>query len=48
MYTQEDRQEHVGRARTTLYQRQIRLPYITWLLIEAAGQSRATRLSCAA
>ena len=41
MYTPEDRQKHVGRAKTTLYQRQMR---ITLLPIEAAGQSQETRL----
>ena len=46
--TAEDRQEHVGRARTTLYQRQIRLLCITWQPVEGAGWSRATRLPCAA
>ena len=48
MYTPEDRQQRVGRARTTLYQRQIRLLCITWLPVEGAEQSRATRLPCAA
>ena len=48
MYSPEDRQQHVGRARTTLYQRQIHLLCITWLPIEAAGQSRATRPPCVA
>ena len=39
MYTPEERQKHVGRPRTTLYQRQIRLLCITWLPVEGAGQS---------
>ena len=42
MNTPEDCQQHVGRARTTLYQCQIRLLCITWLSAEGAGQSRAT------
>ena len=48
MYSPEDRQQHVGRPRTTLYQREIRLFRITWLPVEGAGQSWATRLPCAA
>ena len=48
MYTPEDRKQHVGHARTTLYQRQKRLLCITWLPVEGAGQSRPTRLPCAA
>ena len=44
----EDRQQHLRRARTTLYQRQISLLCITWLPVEGARQSRATRLPCAA
>ena len=51
MYTPEDRQKHVGRARATLYPRQIRLLCITWLPvegIEGTGQSRATCPPCAA
>ena len=41
MYTPEDRQKHVGRARTTSYERQIRLLCITWLPVVGAGQSRS-------
>ena len=40
MYMAEDRQEHVERARTTVYQRQIRLLCITWLPVEGSGGSR--------
>ena len=48
MYSPDDRQQQVGRARTMLHQRQIRLLCSTWLAVEGAGQSRATRLPCAA
>ena len=48
MYTPEDHQKHVRRARTTFYQHQIRLLCITLLPVEDAGQSRATHLPCAA
>ena len=47
MSTPEERQKHVGSARTMSYQRQIRLLCITWLPVEGAGQSRATPLPCA-
>ena len=52
MYSPEDHQQHVGRARTTLYQRQIRLLCITWLPIEGArwavaGKAPALRFICA-
>ena len=40
MYSPEDSQQHVGRARIMLYQRQIRLFCVTWLPFEGAGQSR--------
>ena len=41
MYTSEDHQKHVVRARTTSYQRQIRLLYTRpiWLHVEYAGQA---------
>ena len=48
MYTPEERQQHVGRARTTLHQRQLRLLCLIWLPVEGAGQSWAARLPCVA
>ena len=48
MYTPEDHQKHVGHARMMSYQRRICFLCITWLPVEGAGQSRATRLPCAA
>ena len=40
MYTPEERQKHVGQARTTSNQRQIRFLCITWLPAEAPGSPR--------
>ena len=43
MYTPEDRQKHVRRARTTFYQRQIRLLCITLMPGEDAENAENVR-----